>query len=63
MSEEGRDIPYSERQHWEHGTVDPERRKKFIKNVTAVQINIALIENQKPLWASFSLGALRFVFQ
>ena len=51
LSEEGRDIPYAERKHWEQlWIVDPiDGTKEFIKRNGEFTVNIALIENQKPL--------------
>ena len=51
LSEEGRDIPYTERKHWERlWIVDPiDGTKEFIKHNGEFTVNIALIENQKPL--------------
>ena len=64
LSEEGRDIPYTERKHWNLWIVDPiDGTKEFIKRNGEFTVNIALIENQKPLWASLCAGAWRFVFQ
>ena len=51
LSEEGRDIPYTERKHWERlWIVDPiDGTKEFIKRNGEFTVNIALIENQKPI--------------
>lgn len=51
LSEEGRDIPYAERKHWEQlWIVDPiDGTKEFIKRNGEFTVNIALIENQKPI--------------
>ena len=51
LSEEGRTIPYAERKHWERlWIVDPiDGTKEFIKHNGEFTVNIALIENQKPL--------------
>ena len=51
LSEEGRDIPYKERKAWRQlWIVDPiDGTKEFIKRNGEFTINIALIENNKPL--------------
>ena len=51
LSEEGRDIPYQERKSWmQLWIVDPiDGTKEFIKRNGEFTVNIALIENQKPL--------------
>ena len=51
LSEEGRDIPYKERKDWKQlWIVDPiDGTKEFIKRNGEFTVNIALIENQKPL--------------
>jgi 3'(2'), 5'-bisphosphate nucleotidase len=51
LSEEGRDIPYQERKDWNQlWIVDPiDGTKEFIKRNGEFTVNIALIENQKPL--------------
>jgi len=51
LSEEGRDIPYKERKAWKHlWIVDPiDGTKEFIKRNGEFTINIALIENNRPL--------------
>ena len=51
LSEEGRDIPFKERKDWKQlWIVDPiDGTKEFIKRNGEFTINIALIENQKPL--------------
>ena len=51
LSEEGRDIPYQERKDWKQlWIVDPiDGTKEFIKRNGEFTVNIALIENQKPL--------------
>jgi len=51
LSEEGRDIPYKERKAWKQlWIVDPiDGTKEFIKRNGEFTINIALIENNKPL--------------
>lgn len=51
LSEEGRDIPYHERKSWKQlWIVDPlDGTKEFIKRNGEFTVNIALIENQKPI--------------
>ena len=51
LSEEGRDIPYKERKDWNQlWIVDPiDGTKEFIKRNGEFTVNIALIEDQKPL--------------
>lgn len=51
LSEEGRDIPYKDRKDWKQlWIVDPiDGTKEFIKRNGEFTVNIALIENQKPI--------------
>ena len=51
LSEEGRGIPYKERKDWKQlWIVDPiDGTKEFIKRNGEFTVNIALIENQKPI--------------
>ncbi len=51
LSEEGREIPYSERKNWKHlWIVDPlDGTKEFIKKNDEFTVNIALIENGRPI--------------
>jgi len=51
LSEEGRDIPYKERKAWSQlWIVDPiDGTKEFIKRNGEFTVNIALIENQRPV--------------
>ena len=51
LSEEGKDIPYSERRNWKQfWLVDPlDGTKEFIKRNGEFTVNIALIENQTPV--------------
>ena len=55
LSEEGRDIPYKERKSWKQlWIVDPvDGTKEFIKRNGEFTVNIALIENQRPLIGLF----------
>lgn len=50
MSEEGRDIPFEERKHWQQlWVVDPlDGTKEFIKRNGEFTVNIALVEDGKP---------------
>jgi 3'(2'), 5'-bisphosphate nucleotidase len=51
LSEEGADIPYQERQHWEtFWCVDPlDGTKEFIRRNGEFTVNIALIHRQQPI--------------
>jgi 3'(2'), 5'-bisphosphate nucleotidase len=51
LSEEGKAIPYEERKDWNQlWIVDPiDGTKEFIKRNGEFTVNIALIENQKPI--------------
>jgi 3'(2'), 5'-bisphosphate nucleotidase len=51
LSEEGKSIPYEERKNWKQfWMVDPlDGTKEFIKRNGEFTVNIALIENQKPM--------------
>ena len=51
LSEEGRNIPYSERKNWEYfWCVDPlDGTKEFVKRNGEFTVNIALIHNQTPI--------------
>jgi len=51
LSEEGRDIPYTERRHWQRfWLVDPlDGTKEFIKRNGEFTVNIALVEDQTPV--------------
>ncbi len=51
LSEEGRDIPYSERYKWKHfWMIDPlDGTKEFIKKNSEFTVNIALIEDGQPI--------------
>lgn len=51
LSEEGRDIPYTERRQWEYlWIVDPlDGTKEFVKKNGEFTVNIALVRNQKPV--------------
>ncbi len=51
LSEEGRDIPYKERKHWNKlWIVDPlDGTKEFVKRNDEFTVNIALVENGEPV--------------
>lgn len=51
LSEEGRDIPFTERKNWEHfWCVDPlDGTKEFVKRNGEFTVNIALIQNNVPV--------------
>ena len=51
LSEEGKDIPWDERKHWqEYWLVDPiDGTKEFIKKNGEFTVNIALIDNGVPV--------------
>lgn len=51
VSEEGKNIPYEERKNWEYfWLVDPlDGTKEFVKRNGEFTVNIALINNQKPV--------------
>ena len=51
LSEEGKDTPYAQRKDWERfWVVDPlDGTKEFIKRNGEFTVNIALIENSRPL--------------
>jgi 3'(2'), 5'-bisphosphate nucleotidase len=54
LSEEGRDIPYDQRKSWERfWMVDPlDGTKEFIKRNGEFTVNIALIENGRPIFGA-----------
>ena len=51
LSEEGKDLPYEDRKDWKQlWIVDPiDGTKEFIKKNGEFTVNIALVENQKPI--------------
>jgi 3'(2'), 5'-bisphosphate nucleotidase len=51
LSEEGRDIPYEERKHWEYfWLIDPlDGTKEFVKRNDEFTVNIALIHKNTPV--------------
>lgn len=64
LSEEGKDIPWSERQAWErYWLVDPiDGTKEFIKKNDEFTINIALIENGVPVLGVVAAPALDILY-
>lgn len=60
LSEEGRDIPFAERQGWDRfWLVDPlDGTKEFIKRNGEFTVNIALIEHGRPVWGVIMAPAL-----
>ena len=60
LSEEGRNIDYNERKSWNlFWLVDPlDGTKEFIKKNGEFTVNIALIENNKPIWGVVFAPAL-----
>ena len=64
LSEEGSDIPYSERKDWsQFWMVDPiDGTKEFIKRNGEFTVNIALIENQKPILGVVYAPALKDLY-
>jgi 3'(2'), 5'-bisphosphate nucleotidase len=74
LSEEGKDVPYEKRKHWEYfWLVDPlDGTKEFVKKNGEFTVNIALIHKGKPVlgvvyapalnacyWAKLSEGAFK----
>jgi len=64
LSEEGAEIPYSERKNWnQFWLVDPlDGTKEFIKKNGEFTVNIALIENSKPIIGIVYAPVLRELF-
>ena len=64
LSEEGRDIPYDERRHWDRfWLVDPlDGTKEFIKRNGEFTVNIALIEGGRPVWGVIVAPALETIY-
>ena len=64
LSEEGSDIPYAERKNWNcFWMVDPiDGTKEFIKRNGEFTVNIALIENQKPILGVVYAPALKGLY-
>lgn len=64
LSEEGKDIPYEERKNWEtFWLVDPlDGTKEFIKRNDEFTVNIALIQNNKPIFGVVYAPVLRDLY-
>jgi 3'(2'), 5'-bisphosphate nucleotidase len=64
LSEEGRNIPYEERKHWEHfWMVDPlDGTKEFLKRNGEFTVNIALIENGIPVLGVVAVPVTNEIF-
>jgi 3'(2'), 5'-bisphosphate nucleotidase len=64
LSEEGRNIPYEERKQWQKfWMVDPlDGTKEFLKRNGEFTVNIALIENQKPVLGVVAIPVTGDVF-
>ena len=64
ISEENRAVPYDERSHWDFlWMVDPlDGTKEFIKRNGEFTVNIALIENQKPVFGVIYVPVTRELY-
>ena len=64
LSEEGRNIPFSERSNWKYfWLIDPlDGTKEFIKKNDEFTVNIALIENRKPIFGVVYAPALYVLY-
>lgn len=64
LSEEGKDIPYEERKNWKRlWIVDPiDGTKEFIKRNGEFTVNIALVEDQKPILGVIYVPALEELY-
>ena len=64
LSEEGRDIPFSERSNWEtFWLVDPlDGTKEFIKKNNEFTVNIALLEENQPVFGIVFAPALDILY-
>ena len=64
LSEEGRDIPYEERSQWHlYWLIDPlDGTKEFIKRNGEFTVNIALIENCRPVFGVVYAPALNELY-
>lgn len=64
LSEEGKDIPYAERKDWKQlWIVDPiDGTKEFIKRNGEFTVNIALVEDQKPVLGVIYVPALKQLY-
>jgi len=65
LSEEGRDIPYEDRKHWEYfWLVDPlDGTKEFVKKNDEFTVNIALIHKDTPVLGVVYAPALDVCYQ
>ena len=64
LSEEGKDIPYEQRKNWKQlWVVDPlDGTKEFIKRNGEFTVNIAMIENNKPVLGVIYVPVKRWVY-
>ncbi|UAB84838.1 3'(2'),5'-bisphosphate nucleotidase CysQ [Zunongwangia sp. SCSIO 43204] len=64
LSEEGKHLPYEERRDWDKlWIVDPiDGTKEFIKKTGEFTINIALVENKKPIIGVVYAPALKLIY-
>lgn len=64
LSEEGKHLPYSERKTWKRlWIVDPiDGTKEFIKRNGEFTVNIALVEDQKPVLGAIYVPALKELY-
>ena len=64
LSEEGQDIPYEERLHWDaYWLVDPlDGTKEFIKKNDEFTVNIALLEKNQPVFGVVYAPALNKLY-
>lgn len=64
LSEEGREIPFEERKHWEYfWCVDPlDGTKEFVKRNGEFTVNIALIHKQKPILGVIYVPVTGFMY-
>jgi 3'(2'), 5'-bisphosphate nucleotidase len=64
LSEEGKLIPYDERRNWDHfWMVDPlDGTKEFIRRTKEFTVNIALINNQEPVFGVVYAPALKLLY-
>ena len=64
LSEEGQDIPYEERLHWDaYWLVDPlDGTKEFIKKNDEFTVNIALLEKNQPVFGVVYAPALNRLY-
>jgi 3'(2'), 5'-bisphosphate nucleotidase len=64
LSEEGKELPYQDRKSWSQlWIVDPiDGTKEFIKRNGEFTVNIALVENQKPILGVIYVPALKELY-